>query len=125
MIESVLKLLALVMMEKGETDEALSYIEAAVDLQPDVAQYRHLLGRIRAAQGNMPEAAVRVAREMEHVTMATGALVHPISNLDSITGIHLDEFNALSGGLVTVLNGVASRSDHLSGWSGFQPSLVT
>lgn len=60
-----LKLLALVMMEKGETDEAATYIEAAVDLKPDVAQYRHLLGRIRAAQGRMPEAveALRLASD--------------------------------------------------------------
>lgn len=60
-----LKLLALVMMEKGETDEAVTYIEAAVSLQPDVATYRHLLGRIRAAQGRAPEAveALRLASD--------------------------------------------------------------
>lgn len=49
---------------------------------------------------NMPEGVVRAVREMEHVTLATSALVHPISNFDSITGIHFDEFNQMSGGLV-------------------------
>jgi protein O-GlcNAc transferase len=61
-----LKLLALVMMEKGNADEAVTYIEAAVDLQPDVAQYRHLLGRIRAAQGRMPEAAEALRLASDH-----------------------------------------------------------
>jgi putative ABC transport system permease protein len=49
---------------------------------------------------NMPEGVVRLVRSMEHVKLATAALVHPISNFDSITGIHLDEFNEMSGGLV-------------------------
>jgi putative ABC transport system permease protein len=51
---------------------------------------------------NMPEAIVPLVRGMEHVKIATAVLVHPISNLDSITGIHLDEFNSMSGGLVFV-----------------------
>ena len=48
---------------------------------------------------NLPEKIVDVVRKMDHVSMATGVLVHPISNFDSITGVHLDEFNKLSGGL--------------------------
>ena len=48
---------------------------------------------------NMPEALVDLVRGMEHVQIATGALVHPISNFDSITGIHWDEFGKMSGGL--------------------------
>lgn len=48
---------------------------------------------------NMPEDTVKLARSMEHVKLATGVLVHPISNFDSITGVHFDEFNTMSGGL--------------------------
>jgi tetratricopeptide (TPR) repeat protein len=52
-----LKLLALVAMETDRADEALTHIQAAVALQPHVAQYHHLHGRIRASQGQMAEAA--------------------------------------------------------------------
>jgi putative ABC transport system permease protein len=38
------------------------------------------------------------------VKLATGALVHPISNFDTITGVNWDEFNEMSGGL-TMLDG--------------------
>jgi len=48
--------------------------------------------------GNMPEKIVSVVRAAPHVALATGTLVQPIGELDSITGIHLDEFNAMSGG---------------------------
>ena len=48
--------------------------------------------------GNMPEGIVSVVRNEPHVVLATGTLVQSIGNLDSITGIHLDEFNAMSGG---------------------------
>ena len=48
---------------------------------------------------NMPESIVGVVRQMEHVTIATGALVHPIAGFDSVTGIDAKEFTELSGGL--------------------------
>jgi putative ABC transport system permease protein len=48
--------------------------------------------------GNMPEKIVDVVRREPHVALATGTLVQSIGNLDSITGIRLDEFNAMSGG---------------------------
>ena len=51
------KLLALVVMEKGLADDAVTHIEKAMALAPDAAQYRHLLGRIRAMQGRHAEAA--------------------------------------------------------------------
>lgn len=51
------KLLALVAMEKGQPEAAVGHIETAMELAPDVAQYRHLFGRIRAMQGRLPEAA--------------------------------------------------------------------
>ena len=51
------KLLALVAMEKGLPEAAISHIQKAMELAPDVAQHRHLFGRIRAMQGRLPEAA--------------------------------------------------------------------
>jgi putative ABC transport system permease protein len=47
----------------------------------------------------MSEAHVDLVRGVPHVQIATGALVHPISNFDTITGIHWDEFAKMSGGL--------------------------
>jgi putative ABC transport system permease protein len=47
----------------------------------------------------MPEKIVDVIRAKPHVAMATGTYVKYIDSFNSITGIHLDEFNAMSGGL--------------------------
>lgn len=49
---------------------------------------------------SMPDKIVDLIRGMDHVKIATGAYVHSINFVDSITGIHLDEFNKMSGGLV-------------------------
>src|SRR5262249_35595863 len=48
--------------------------------------------------GNMPEKIVGIVRAIPHVRLATATLVQPLGGLDSITGIHSDEFNAISGG---------------------------
>jgi putative ABC transport system permease protein len=48
--------------------------------------------------GNMREQIVDVVRAVPHVAYATGTLNQGVGNLDSIAGIHLDEFNRLSGG---------------------------
>ncbi len=47
----------------------------------------------------MPEKVVNVVRAQPHVAMATGTFVKYIDSFNSITGIHVDEFNAMSGGL--------------------------
>ena len=47
----------------------------------------------------MPEKIVDVVRAKPHVAIATGTFVKYIDSFNSITGIHLDEFNAMSGGL--------------------------
>jgi putative ABC transport system permease protein len=47
----------------------------------------------------MPDKIVDVVRAKPHVTMATGTFVKYIDSFNSVTGIHLDEFNAMSGGL--------------------------
>jgi putative ABC transport system permease protein len=50
----------------------------------------------------MPEGIVDVVRRKPHVTLATGTFVKYIDSFNSITGIHLDDFNAMSGGLKLV-----------------------
>ncbi len=50
----------------------------------------------------MPEKVVDVVRTKPHVVMATGTFVKYIDSFNSITGIHLDEFNAMSGGLKVI-----------------------
>jgi putative ABC transport system permease protein len=47
----------------------------------------------------MNDKVVDVVRAMPHVKIATGTFVKYIGSFDSITGIHLDQFNAMSGGL--------------------------
>ena len=46
-----------------------------------------------------------IVRQEPHVTLATGTLVQPVGNINSITGIRLDEFNAMSGGFHYVAGG--------------------
>lgn len=53
----------------------------------------------------MPDKIVDVIRQLDHVKLATGVLVHPISSFDNITGIHLDEFNTMSGGFMYLAGG--------------------
>jgi putative ABC transport system permease protein len=50
----------------------------------------------------MPEKIVDVVRAQPHVVMATATFVKYIDSFNSITGIHLDEFNAMSGGLKVI-----------------------
>jgi len=47
----------------------------------------------------MNDKVVDVVRARPHVKIATGTFVKYIGSFDSITGIHLDEFDAMSGGL--------------------------
>jgi putative ABC transport system permease protein len=55
--------------------------------------------------GNMPEKIVQLVRERPHVSLATGVLVQPIGTVNTITGIHLNEFNAMSGGFTYLKGG--------------------
>jgi putative ABC transport system permease protein len=74
----------------------------------------------------MSEKYVAAIREQPHVAIATGTLVQQVTGLfNSIAGIHLDEFNSLSGGFHYVDGGpfkdphelivdqVEARADHL------------
>ncbi len=75
---------------------------------------------------NMPDKAVAVVRQQPHVVLATGTLIQPVGPLfTSIAGIHLDEFNQMSGGFHYLQGGpftgpnelivdeVQARTDHL------------
>jgi len=74
----------------------------------------------------MPEGIVGLVRRTPYVTMATGSLVQPTSRvLTSIAGIHLAEFDAMSGGFKyleggpfmgpddLIVDDVEARSSHL------------
>ncbi len=62
---------------------------------------------------NIPEAVTGVVRQLDHVAQATGVLVHPVGGFDSITGIHLDEFNQMSGGLMYLEGGPFQKPDDI------------
>ncbi len=48
--------------------------------------------------GNFPASALSTVREEHGVTLATGTLVYALGGTESITGIDLAQFNAMSGG---------------------------
>jgi putative ABC transport system permease protein len=68
---------------------------------------------VLAFSGNMPQGVVGFVKKQEHVAMATGTLVQTIGNFDSITGINLDEFNTMSGGLRYLAGGPFKGPDEL------------
>ena len=68
---------------------------------------------VLAFSGNMPQGVVGVIRKEPHVALATGTLVQSIGNFDSITGINLDEFNSMSGGLHYLAGGPFTGPDDL------------
>jgi putative ABC transport system permease protein len=47
---------------------------------------------------NFSEGYLDFLRKQPHVEAVSGALVQPIGGVDSMTGIHLDDFNRVSGG---------------------------
>lgn len=65
--------------------------------------------------GSMKNGDKRVAliRQMPHVSIATGTYVENRPNFESITGIHLDEFNAMSGGFTYYAGGPFQGPDDI------------
>jgi putative ABC transport system permease protein len=61
----------------------------------------------------MKEGIVDFVRTKPHVAMATGTFVKYIDSFNSITGIHLDEFNAMSGGLKVIKGRLFQSPDDL------------
>ncbi len=68
---------------------------------------------VLAFSGDMPQGIVGLVRKEPHVVMATGTKVQSIGNFDSITGINLEEFNAISGGLRYLEGGPLQGPDDL------------
>jgi putative ABC transport system permease protein len=68
---------------------------------------------ILAFSGDMPEGIVGLVRKEPHVIQATGTKVQSIGNFDSITGINLDEFNRMSGGLKYLEGGPFTGPDDI------------
>ena len=64
--------------------------------------------------GNMSEGILNfVRKEIPHVAMATGTLVEPLGAFDSMTGINLQEFSALSGGFKYLSGGPFAGPDDM------------
>ncbi len=55
--------------------------------------------------GDMKAGVVNVVRELPEVELATGTLVVPIGNVDSVTGLNLEEFGRMNGGFRYVEGG--------------------
>ena len=68
---------------------------------------------VLAFSGDMPQGIVGLVRKEPHVVLATGTKVQSIGNFDSITGINLDEFNAMSAGLHYLEGGPFKGPDDL------------
>lgn len=68
---------------------------------------------VLAFSGNMSQGIVGFLRKQPHVTLATGTLVQSVGNLDSITGISLDEFSSMSGGLRYLAGGPFTGPDDI------------
>ena len=68
---------------------------------------------VLAFSGDMPQGIVGLVRKEPHVVTATGTKVQSIGNFDSITGINIDEFNSMSGGLKYLEGGPFKGPDDL------------
>ena len=62
---------------------------------------------------SMDERLVALVARQPHVKQAVGAVVWPIKGLSTITGIDLDEFNKMSGGLKLVHGGLPQKPDDI------------
>jgi len=116
-------ILSLVGVSKGVTDDMSARSRgtgADIMVRPPKSSLFNMGG------SNMPEKVIELLRKEPHVTAVTGTLVQPVGALfTSIAGIHLDEFNAISGGFhyleggpfkgphEIIVDEVQARTDHL------------
>lgn len=63
--------------------------------------------------GTMPEHLVQFVRQQPHVALATGVYKQKIGEFQSIDGIHLDEFNEMSGGFEYLAGGPFTKGGEL------------
>ena len=58
------KLLSLIAFDRGDYEQATSYVHAALAREPGAGQYLHLLGRIQFAQDDLDAAAVSLSQAL-------------------------------------------------------------
>jgi len=63
--------------------------------------------------GTFPEARLAAVRQQPGIAVATGTFVNPIGGVNSVTGINLREFNAMSGGFHYVDGGPFTGLDDM------------
>jgi putative ABC transport system permease protein len=68
---------------------------------------------ISLSTASMDERLVALVARQPHVKQAVGALIWPIKGISSITGIDLQQFNQMSGGLKFVQGGLPQKSDDI------------
>jgi putative ABC transport system permease protein len=61
----------------------------------------------------MPEKIADLVRQQPHVTIATGSLIQALGPLNSVAGIHLDDFNKMSGGFDYIQGGPVRGPDDI------------
>lgn len=62
---------------------------------------------------NVSEKYVNRVRQVPHVAQAYGTLLEKVADLDTLTGINLQEFNAMSGGFHYIQGGPFQRPDDI------------
>ena len=63
--------------------------------------------------GSMPQSALTEVRKLPGIAVATGTFVYGIGGLNSVTGINLAEFNAMSGGFHYLQGGPFTGPDDI------------
>jgi putative ABC transport system permease protein len=108
---SVTLILTMVGLSRGVLDDVR---ERARGSGADIV-IRPPASTVLAFSGNMAggEKIVALVRKQPHVALATGSLIQSIGNFQSVTGINLDEFNAMSGGFHYLEGGPFQRPDDL------------
>ncbi|MBI4905371.1 MAG: ABC transporter permease [Acidobacteria bacterium] len=68
---------------------------------------------IGLSSANIPEKLLDFVRKLPHVAIATGTTVHPIGGPNSVTGIELESFSAMSGGFRYIEGGPFRQPDEV------------
>jgi putative ABC transport system permease protein len=63
--------------------------------------------------GTFPDSALAVVRQQPGIAVATGSLVYAIGGVNSVNGLNLPEFNAMSGGFHFVQGGPFAGPDDI------------
>ena len=108
---SVTLILTIVGLSRGVLDDVR---ERARGSGADIV-IRPPMSTVLAFNGNIAhgEKVLALVRRQPHVAQATGTLIQSIGNFQSITGINLDEFNAMSGGFHYLEGGPFQSPDDL------------